>query len=97
MTKISEATEWFEVLQTGEKAQIAIMTLPPGGASGGTANAHEKSEQVLLVVEGEVEAEVAGEKQILKSGNAVLIPAGVKHRFCAARMPNLLTSDCRNC
>lgn len=81
VSKIAEATEWFEVLQTGERAQTAMMTLAPGDASGEQPNAHEKSEQILLVLEGEVEAEVAGEKQTLSKGSVVLVPAGVKHRF----------------
>ncbi|HEY3602346.1 MAG TPA: cupin domain-containing protein [Chthoniobacterales bacterium] len=79
--KISDATAWFEVLQTCEKSQTAVMTLKPGGASGPSPDAHEKSEQVLLVLEGEVEAEVAGEKRRLKQGDIVVIPAGTKHRF----------------
>jgi mannose-6-phosphate isomerase-like protein (cupin superfamily) len=78
---IRDAKEWFDVLQTSEKSQIAVMTLQPGAASGASAEAHEKGEQVLLVLEGEVEAEIATEKCILRENDAVLIPAGVKHRF----------------
>lgn len=76
-----QANEWFEVLQTGEKSQTAVMTLPPGGASGPHPDAHEKSEQVLLVMEGEVEGEIAGETRTLRQGDVVVIPPGVKHRF----------------
>jgi mannose-6-phosphate isomerase-like protein (cupin superfamily) len=78
---IDEAKEWFEVLQTSENAQTALMTLQPNAASGRNLNAHEMSEQVLLVLQGEVEAEVGGEKRSLRKGDVVLIPAGVKHRF----------------
>jgi mannose-6-phosphate isomerase-like protein (cupin superfamily) len=78
---INEAQEWFEVLQTSEKSQTAVMALKPGGASGSTAEAHEKSEQVLLLLEGEVEGEVADEKRILRKGDVIVVPAGAKHRF----------------
>lgn len=78
---IATARAWFEVLQTGAHAQTAVMKLKPGAASGPDLNAHEKSEQVLLVLEGEVEAEVGGEKRSLGKGDVVIVPAGVKHRF----------------
>ncbi|SRR6266446_3665707 len=75
---INEAQDRFEVLQTSEKSQTAVMTMKPGGASGPNRNAHERSEQILLVLEGEV----AGEKRILRKGDVVVISPGVKHRFC---------------
>lgn len=78
---IGDAKGWFEVLQTGAKAQTAVMTLKSGGASGSEPNAHEKSEQILLVLEGEVEAEVAGEKHSLGKGDCVIVPADTPHRF----------------
>lgn len=34
LTNINKATEWFEVLQTTKRAQAAMMTLPPGEATG---------------------------------------------------------------
>ena len=81
VANIQDAREWFEVLQTTEKSQIAVMTLQAGRASGPSAEAHAQSEQVLLVLDGEVEGEIAGEKRLLRKGDAVVIPAGVKHRF----------------
>jgi mannose-6-phosphate isomerase-like protein (cupin superfamily) len=78
---VSDATEWFEVLQTGAQAQTAVMTLQPGAASGSGLNAHEKSTQVLVVLAGEIEAHVAEEKRSLGKGDVVIVPAGVKHRF----------------
>jgi len=78
---IDEAEAWFEVLPTSGKSQTAVMTLEPGGASGSTPNSHAQSEQVLLVIEGEVEAEVAGETRALRTGDVVVIPPGLKHRF----------------
>lgn len=91
VASIAEATAWFEVLQTSKQSQTAVMTLKPGGASGPNLNAHEKSEQVLIVITGEVEAEVGGEKRTLRQGEVVLIPAGVKHRFHNATSEEVVT------
>ena len=57
------------------------MNLAPGEASGDRPEAHRGSDQVLLVLEGEVMAEVAEEKARLRQGDVVIVPAGVDHRF----------------
>jgi mannose-6-phosphate isomerase-like protein (cupin superfamily) len=72
---------WFEVLHTTDHTQTAIMTLAPGQASGETAEAHPKSDQVLVVLEGEVIGEIAGVTRRFEKEEVVLIPAGTKHRF----------------
>ena len=88
VANISEAKEWFEVLQTGERSQTAMMTLAPGDATGGKAEAHEKSDQVLLLLEGELTGDVGDQRPHLKKGDVIIIPAGVKHRFVnRARKP----------
>lgn len=81
ITSIHSATEWFEVLQTSTRAQTATMTLSPGSATGEEAEAHDKSDQVLLVLEGELNGEVGPDRARLRAGDMVLIPAGTKHRF----------------
>jgi mannose-6-phosphate isomerase-like protein (cupin superfamily) len=78
---IDEAKAWFEVLQTTERAQTAMMTLGPGHATGEKAEAHPKSDQVLLVLEGELRAEIADEGARLGKGDVIVITAGTKHRF----------------
>lgn len=80
LANIKDASAWFEVLQTGDEAQTAVMTLEPGKSSG-AKQAHEKSEQVLLLLEGELEAEIGDETGAMRTGDVALIPAGVKHRF----------------
>jgi len=52
VTNINEAKDWFEVLQTSRRSQTAMMTLAPGKSSGKKAEAHEDSDQVLLILEG---------------------------------------------
>jgi mannose-6-phosphate isomerase-like protein (cupin superfamily) len=81
LSNIAKAKEWFEVLQTGERSQTAMMTLKPGGATGDKAEAHEKSDQVLLMLEGELSGEVGDERPKIRKGDVIIIPAGVKHRF----------------
>lgn len=81
VTNLHSATDWFEVLQTSDNSQTAIMNLAPGDASGKAMDAHDESDQVLLVLEGEVLAEVGEESARLREGDVVVIPAGIPHRF----------------
>lgn len=81
VTNINKAREWFEVLQTTEKSQTAMMTLGPGDSTGDKAEAHKKSEQVLLMLEGELMGEVGDERPALRKGDVIIVRAGVKHRF----------------
>jgi mannose-6-phosphate isomerase-like protein (cupin superfamily) len=78
---IRDAKEWFHVLQTGERSQTAMMTLQPGDATGEKVEAHKNSDQVLLVLEGELSGEIGSERPRLKNCDVIIIPAGVKHRF----------------
>ena len=78
---IEDTTEWFQVLQTQERTQTAMMTLQPGKATGENAEAHDKSDQVLLLLEGQLSGEIGKERPKLKKGDVVIIPADVKHRF----------------
>ena len=58
-----------------------MMTLAPGKSSGGKVEAHDDSDQVLLILEGELSGEIGDEHLSLKKGDVIMIPAGVKHRF----------------
>ncbi len=78
---INEAKDWFEVLQTGERSQTAMMTLASRKSSGEKAEAHENSDQVLLILEGELIGEVGDDHLSLKKGDVIMIPSGLKHRF----------------
>lgn len=78
------ATDWFSVLQTGKSTQTAMMTLEAGQSSGPRPEAHKQSEQVLLVLQGEVVAEVEGKTKTLKERDVILIPAGAKHKRCSS-------------
>jgi mannose-6-phosphate isomerase-like protein (cupin superfamily) len=81
LSNIRQATEWFEVLQTSKRSQIAMMTLAPGDATGRKAEAHKKSDQVLLMLSGKLSGTVGPETVNLRKGDVLLIRAGTLHRF----------------
>lgn len=58
-----------------------MMTLGPGQASGDEPEAHRTSEQVLLLVHGELTAEIDGARSRMKAGDVVVIAPGTKHKF----------------
>jgi len=84
LANISSAKDWFEVLQTTERSQTAMMTLEPGAATGEKAEAHDESDQVLLMLDGELIGEVGDERLRLSKGDVIIIKAGIKHRFANA-------------
>ena len=81
LANIKDSTERFEVLQTSKRTQTAMMTLSPGDKTGRKAAAHEKSDQVLLVLSGKLSGTVGSETVSLKKGDVLLIRAGTPHRF----------------
>jgi len=87
-SNIRDAKKWFDVLETASKSQVALMKLSPGKASGPRGNEHPKSEQILLVLEGEIFAEIGEEKATLRKGDIVIVPTDTDHRFM-----NLSESD----
>ena len=62
LTNLHSANDWFEVLQTTDRSQTAIMNLGPGDASGETMESHDESDQVLLVIEGKAAGDALGRK-----------------------------------
>jgi mannose-6-phosphate isomerase-like protein (cupin superfamily) len=81
LANIKDAREWFEVLQTSKRTQTAMMRLAPGDDTGKKAEAHEKSDQVLLMLSGKLSGTVGPETVELKKGDVILIRAGTPHRF----------------
>ena len=73
--------EWFEVIETTNRSQTAIMELAPGQETGKGAESHDGSDQVMLVVRGSVTGTVGDEEVVIGEGSFITIPAGVKHRF----------------
>ena len=78
---IYRTKDWFKVLQTSERNQTAVMKLGAGQSSGAEPEAHEHSDQVLLLIEGELAALIGGKRSRMKAGDVVIIPHGLKHKF----------------
>jgi mannose-6-phosphate isomerase-like protein (cupin superfamily) len=81
LSNIKDATEWFEVLQTSKQSQTAMMTLASGQATGKKAEAHKKSDQVLLILSGKLSGKVGRKRVHLTKGDVLIIPAETPHRF----------------
>lgn len=74
-------SEVFHLLETTGRTQTATMRLAVGDASSDELEVHPHSDQVLLLLEGELTAEAGEEKTILRKDDCIIISAGVKHRF----------------
>ena len=88
---IHRPKEWFKVLQTTERSQTAVMKLGAGQSTGKEAEAHEGSEQILLLIEGELAAEIEGRRSRMKPGDVVVIPPRIRHKFTNRRDKPALT------
>jgi mannose-6-phosphate isomerase-like protein (cupin superfamily) len=77
LTKTNEA--FRREVVTGEHSQVVVMTIPPGGEIG--EEVHDGVDQVLVFVEGEGEAIVAGETSPVGPDSLAFVPAGTRHNF----------------
>lgn len=66
-----------QVLYTGQHAQLVMMSLLPKEDIG--VEVHEIVDQFIRIEEGEGKVVLDGEERSLKSGSAIIIPAGTKH------------------
>jgi mannose-6-phosphate isomerase-like protein (cupin superfamily) len=84
---VEKATEenrnYRKVIFTGPHAQLVLMSLPPGGDIG--AEVHEGLDQFFRVESGSGRAVLGGHTYSLKSGDAVVVPAGTRHNVIAGR------------
>lgn len=80
-SSIRESTEEFHLLVTTGRTQTATMTLVAGASTSDEPNTHPHSDQVVLILEGEVRAEIGEERTTLSKDQCVTVPAGVPHRF----------------
>jgi mannose-6-phosphate isomerase-like protein (cupin superfamily) len=73
-----ENEHFRRTLETGEQAQLVVMTIQPGEEIG--EETHE-GDQILFFVEGEGEAVLDGESRAVGPGDYVFVPAGTLHNF----------------
>lgn len=77
--ELARENELFrQVLETGEHAQLVVMTLQAGEEIG--EETHE-GDQILFFVEGEGEAVLDGQSTPVRPGDYVFVPAGTLHNF----------------
>jgi len=79
--RLAQSESLWEVLHSTGRSQIALMTLAPGEASSPQPSIHPFQDQLLYLVDGELAAEIGGERLHLKAGQLALVPAGTPHRF----------------
>jgi len=71
----------FKILQTTARVQTGVMRLSPGESSAETPQIHPESDQLILVLTGDLHAEVDDEECTIPSGSSLIIPAGTPHRL----------------
>lgn len=81
LANIHESAEAFHLLETTGRTQTATMTLAPGAATSDKPEFHPHSDQVVLVLEGALVAEVGNERATITRGESLIVPAAVGHRF----------------
>ena len=77
--KLTEDNEYFrQVLFTGKYTQLVVMCLQPGEEIGNEV--HHTVDQFFRIEEGEARFIFGGtEEHVVKSGDAVIVPAGTFH------------------
>ena len=83
-TNIYQAGTGFKILHSTRRSQMASMTLDPGESSSEKPNTHRESDQVLIVLEGKLTAQISGKQTEMNKGDAVTVPAGTPHKFTNA-------------
>ena len=80
LASAANVNEFFrQVINTGAKSQLVLMSIPPGGDIGAEVHAHV--EQTLVVVSGEGESIVDGVKQPLVTGDVLVVTPGANHNI----------------
>lgn len=78
---IHTSEEDFRLLQTTGRTQTASIKLASGEATSEGFSRHPHSDQTVVVLAGELVAEVGLEHEVLREGQCLIIPAGVEHRL----------------
>jgi mannose-6-phosphate isomerase-like protein (cupin superfamily) len=91
MRNIDEIRDGFGVLENGKQLQTTVMVLDSGEESGPYGNEHSGSEQMLLVFEGTLEAEVDGKHFTMGTGDSTIVPSDAPHRFVNRSMERAVT------
>ena len=77
--KTLENNYFREVLYTSQHNQLVVMSLLPNEDIG--EEVHEIVDQFIRLEEGEGKAILNGEEHIIRTGSAIVIPAGIEHNI----------------
>jgi len=77
--KTLQNNNFRQVLYTGPKSQLVVMSILPGEDIG--EEVHAEHDQFIRIEAGTGRAVLNGETAELSDGSAVVIPAGVKHNI----------------
>ncbi len=81
VANIRRSSREFHILHTTPRTQTATIRLADGAATSDEPSVHAHSEQTVVLLEGELIAEIEGDRQVLGPGDCVIVPAGARHRF----------------
>lgn len=68
-----------EVIFTGAKSQLVVMSIPLAGEVG--EETHEHVEQTLYIVSGVCKVVLDDEEHVVSGGDVVVVTPGTKHNF----------------
>lgn len=71
--------DFRRVLFTGQRSQLVVMTIPPGGEIG--EERHDHVEQTLFCLSGEGAVVLDGARSPFAPGDAVVVTPGTRHNF----------------
>lgn len=78
--KIAKDNRFFrQVIYTGPHSQLVVMNIPPGEEIG--EEAHPKTDQLLVIVDGEGQAVLDGKRQPADEHNVIFVTAGTVHNI----------------
>lgn len=71
--------DFRRVLFTGQKSQLVVMSIPPGGEVG--SETHRYTEQTLFFLSGTGEGILDGKTFSINPGDVVVVVPGTEHNF----------------
>lgn len=74
-----ENTAFRHVLYTGPHLQLVLMSLKPGEDIG--METHKTHDQFFRIEKGRGEVDINGTRHKVKSGSAIIVPAGATHNL----------------
>ncbi len=77
-----------QVLFTSQHAQLVVMSLKPNEEIG--TETHEIVDQFFRIESGEGKVIMNGEVQLIKDGDAIVVPAGIQHNVINTSSENPL-------